>query len=390
MNGILFPLISRYTIAKKLYCIIQPPNLMNYPVSSSANPNRKSYSVYLFISLAVLLAAVIIIGGYRIVFSSETASAKESATATTTETKPPAPEVKAAPVVSDIEEYNNKLAHIVNGDTSGKWPVKTEIPLAGSVFPFKRIVAFYGNLYSKQMGILGELPPAEMLAKLQQEVTAWQKADSVLEVIPALHYIAVTAQGSPGKGNTYRLRMPFHQIDSVLSMAAKINALVFIDVQVGHSTLQQELPELEKYLKMPNVHLGIDPEFSMKGGQAPGKVVGTFDAADINYATEYLAKLVKENNLTPKIFVVHRFTQKGVTNYQQIKKRQEVQIVMDMDGWGPPELKKGTYRHFIHKEPVEYTGFKLFYKNDTKNNGRMLTIPEVLALKPQPVYIQYQ
>jgi hypothetical protein len=61
-----------------------------------------------------------------------------------------------------------------------------------------------------------------------------------------------------------------------------------------------------------------------------------------------------------------------------------------MDGWGEPELKKGTYRHFIHKEPVQFTGFKVFYKNDMKNNGRLLTPKELLALKPQPVYIQYQ
>jgi hypothetical protein len=240
------------------------------------------------------------------------------------------------------------------------------------------------------MGILGELPKDQMLEKLLQEVEVWKKADTAMDVIPALHYIAVTAQGSPGKGNTYRLRMPFNQIDTILSLAARINALVFIDVQVGHSTLQQELPELEKYLKLPNVHLGIDPEFSMKGGQAPGKVVGTYDAADINYATDYLAKLVKENNLPPKVFIVHRFTQNGVTNYKQIKLRPEIQIVMDMDGWGPPALKFGTYKHFIHKEPVEYTGFKLFYKNDTKNNGRLLTPQEVLKLKPMPVYIQYQ
>ncbi|HEY6502343.1 MAG TPA: hypothetical protein VIZ28_00080 [Chitinophagaceae bacterium] len=361
---------------------------MNYPVSSHTSPQRKSYTVYFFISLALVLVAIITIGGYRVVFYTESGSAKESSGVVTEPN--PAPGKNATPLLTDIEEYNSKMAHIVNGDTTGKWPVKTEYPMPGAVFPFKRIIAYYGNLYSKQMGILGELPPDQMLAKLQQEVAAWQKADSVLEVIPALHYIAVTAQQSPGKGNTYRLRMPFHQIDSVLNMAARINALVFIDVQVGLSTLQKELPELEKYLKMPNVHLGIDPEFSMKGGQAPGKVVGSFDAADINYATEYLAKLVKENNLTPKIFVVHRFTQNGVTNYKQIKTRPEVQIVMDMDGWGPPELKKGTYRHFIHKEPVEYTGFKLFYKNDTKKNGRLMTIQEILALKPQPVYIQYQ
>ncbi len=358
---------------------------MNYPVSSSAP--RKSYTIYILVSIAVLLIGAIVIGGYRLVFSTEPSS-KDVSTATTG-TKP-AEEIKKAPILTDIEEYNSKIAHIVNGDTTGKWPVKTDYPLPGAIFPFKRIIAYYGNLYSKQMGILGELPPDQMLAKLQQEVAAWQKADTALEVVPALHYIAVTAQGSPGKNNMYRLRMPFHQIDSVLNMAARINALVFIDIQVGHSTLQQELPELEKYLKMPNVHLGIDPEFSMKGGQAPGKVVGTFDATDINYATGYLAKLVTENNLTPKVFVVHRFTQNGVTNYKQIKLRPEVQIVMDMDGWGPPELKKGTYRHFIHKEPVEYTGFKLFYKNDTKNNGRLLTLDEIMALKPRPVYIQYQ
>jgi hypothetical protein len=286
--------------------------------------------------------------------------------------------------------YDEKIAHIANGDTSGRWPVKTDYPMRGSILPYKRIVSYYGNLYSKQMGILGELPPTQMLAKLQKEVENWQKADSALEVIPALHYIAVTAQQYPGKGNKYRLRMPFHQIDSVLKMAARINAIVFIDVQVGLSTLQEEIPELEKYLKMPNVHLGIDPEFSMKGGQAPGKVIGSFDAADINYTTQYLAKLVKENNIPPKILVIHRFTKNMVTNYKSIKIRPETQIVMDMDGWGGPTLKYSTYKQWIYREPVQYTGFKLFYKNDIKNSQRLLTPKEVLALKPQPVYIQYQ
>ena len=211
-----------------------------------------------------------------------------------------------------------------------------------------------------------------------------------MEVIPALHYIAVTAQLSPGKGNKYRLRMPFHQIDSILSMAREINALVFLDVQVGKSSLEEEIPQFQKYLALPNVHLGIDPEFSMKGGENPGKVVGTFGAADINYTTDYLARLVKENNIPPKILIIHRFTQAMVTGYKQIKTRPEVQIVMDMDGWGEPARKINTYRMFIHKEPVQFTGFKLFYKNDIKNSNRLMTPEELLRLKPQPIYIQYQ
>jgi hypothetical protein len=240
------------------------------------------------------------------------------------------------------------------------------------------------------MGILGELPKPEVLAKLQEAVKQWQAADSVIEAQPALHYIAVTAQNLPGKGNKYRLRMPFSQIDSVLKMAEQINAIVFLDIQVGLSTLQDEIPQLDKYLKLPNVHLGIDPEFSMKGGEKPGAVIGSFDAPDINYTIEYLEKIVKENNLTPKILVVHRFTQAMVKNYKGIKVKPEVQIVMHMDGWGFPAKKINTYKQFIYAEPVDFTGFKIFYKNDTKNNSRLLTPQELLKLKPQPVYIQYQ
>jgi len=300
-----------------------------------------------------------------------------------------AAEIKKEPAKLSVS-YVDKMNHIINGDSSGRWKVNQTEPLAGAILPYKRIIAYYGNLYSKNMGILGELPKQEVLQKLQEEVKLWNEADSVMEVQPALHYIAVTAQNLPGKGNKYRLRMPFSQIDSVLEMAARIDAIVFIDIQVGLSTLQEEIPALEKYLKLPNVHLGIDPEFSMKGGQKPGAVIGEFNAADINYASDYLEKIVKENNLTPKILVVHRFTQAMVKNYKEIKTKPSVQLVMHMDGWGPPANKITTYKQFIYKEPVEYAGFKIFYKNDTKNNGRLLTPQELLQLKPQPVYIQYQ
>ena len=295
------------------------------------------------------------------------------------------------PVPIDTALYDQKNIQLANGDSSGLWPVKAPYPLPGAIFPFKRVVSYYGNLYSKRMGILGELPPAEMLAKLKEEVKKWEAADTTTKVLPALHYIAVTAQESPGKGGKYRLRMPFHQIDSVLKMAEKIDAITFVDVQVGLSTLQEEIPQLEKYLLMPDVHLGIDPEFSMKGGHRPGTVIGTFNADDINYVTGYLADLVKKNNLPPKILVIHRFTQGMVTNYKQIKTRPEVQIVMDMDGWGLQARKINTYKHFIHKEPVQFTGFKIFYKNDFREpNSRTMTPEEVLQLKPRPVYIQYQ
>ncbi len=299
----------------------------------------------------------------------------------------------APPAVStlDTASFDKKMQYMLNGDSSGKWPAKAPYPVAGAILPFKRVVAYYGNLYSTRMGILGELPKPQMFAKLKEEVARWEKADPETPVQPALHYIAVTAQGEPGKAGKYRLRMPFNQIDKVLAMADEINAIVFLDIQVGLGTVQQEVPELVDYLKKPNVHLGIDPEFSMKTGQKPGSVIGSFDETDINFTIDYLSKIVRENNLPPKILTIHRFTQGMVKNYKQIKTTPEVQVVMHMDGWGEPGKKIGTYKHFIYTEPVQFTGFKLFYKNDLKNPPhRMLTPEDLMKLKPAPVYIQYQ
>jgi len=294
--------------------------------------------------------------------------------------------------ILDTVLYNLKLLQQAHYKPSRNWPVRTVYPLNGAILPFKRIVAYYGNLYSSGMGILGSLPPDQMLKKLQEEVQHWQEADTSTPVQPALHYIAVTAQQSPGASHKYRLRMPFHQIDLILEMAKKIDALVFLDIQVGHSTLQEEIPELEKYLLLPYVHLGIDPEYSMKEGEVPGSTIGTFNASDINYASDYLAQLVREHNMPPKILIVHRFTKAMVTNYKKIKTRPEVQIVMNMDGFGYPAKKIDTYKHSIAGEPVQFTGFKLFYKNDTKDKKwPVLMHPkEILNLYPQPAYIQYQ
>jgi hypothetical protein len=80
-----------------------------------------------------------------------------------------------------------------------------------------------------------------------------------------------------------------------------------------------------------------------------------------------------------------------VTGYKRITPLPEVQIVMDMDGWGFPAKKINTYNSVIWPEPVQFTGFKLFYKNDLlPPSTKMLSPGEILNLKPQPSFIQYQ
>lgn len=297
----------------------------------------------------------------------------------------------------DPEEYDAKMEALANYASSTPtttprlWPADAPYPKPGALLPEKRIIAYYGNFYSTRMGVLGEYDEATMLSMLRREQDRWEAADPTTPTVPAINYIASTAQELPGREGLYTLRMPDTEIDKALAIAEKVDGIVILDIQIGFSTLARELPLLETYLAMPNVHLGLDPEFHMIGDEPPGHVIGSYDAADINFAIEYLSELVRAHDLPPKVLVVHRFTQRMVTNYQDIRPTPEVQVVMDMDGWGSPAKKLNTYKQFIVPEPVQFTGFKIFYKNDLKPpSDRLLTPEDLLKLSPRPSFIQYQ
>ena len=87
---------------------------------------------------------------------------------------------------------------------------------------------------------------------------------------------------------------------------------------------------------------------------------------------------------------MHRFRADMVPDAESIKPTPRVQVVMDMDGWGPPWLKFDSYRDYIVAHPVQFTGFKIFYHNDVRKGDQLLTPAEVLHLLPRPLYIQYQ
>jgi hypothetical protein len=271
------------------------------------------------------------------------------------------------------------------------WPKAQPYPNGDALLPFYRILAYYGNFYSTRMGILGELEPDQMLEKLQQAKTEWENADPDTPVLPAIEYIAIVAQGSAGADGMYRAVMPDEEIDKAYGLAQEIDGVLILDLQVGKSTIQKELPKFKTYLERPDVHLALDPEFSMKTGKAPGTVIGSYDASDINYVIGYFTDIVRENKLPPKVLLVHRFTTDMVTDATSIAPQPEVQVVMVMDGWGPKSLKYGTYEHVIKPEPVQFTGIKIFYKNDLKPPSTGLMTPaDVLDLNPKPLYIQYQ
>jgi hypothetical protein len=285
------------------------------------------------------------------------------------------------------------VASIRAGLKNRAWPVRTLAPLAGSILPAKRIVAFYGNPLSKRMGILGEIPYDQMLAKLDTVVGKWRAADPATPVEPALHLIVSVAQGQPGKDGKYRQRSDPDLIEKIYGMAHARGAITILDLQVGRSTIDSELPVILPFLHRPDVHLGLDPEFSMhhnREGRTPGEKIGAMDAEDINKVIATLANLVTTYHLPPKVLIVHRFTANMLQHASSIRLDPRVQVVINMDGWGQPWLKFDTYKKCEVDEPVQFTGFKLFFHNDTRKGDALLAPAEVLALRPRPIYIQYQ
>ena len=371
----------------------------------------KSPTVFGAPSLIIPCLLILTLAGCSNEKHGDLAATKNGRNATAAPTAPFAPQSSATPAAAPFAASSTALRSAPRAEVAAPkvpkvkynagedpeyarlrgWPVQSPPPLPGSILPQKRIVAYYGNPQSKRMGALGEFPKEEMLRRLKGEVTRWEKADPSHPVQPALHLIAVVAQGDPGKSGKYRMVMPDAIVNQVYGWAKEAGAILFIDIQTGHDDIRTILPRFEWILKNPDVHLGIDPEFNLiKSRKKPGTRIGTYDAADINYASGFLRDLVKKYNLPPKVFTVHRFTRNGVTNARSIVLRPEVQIVMHMDGWGAPWLKRDSYKDYIVAEPVQYTGFKLFYHNDTKKGDPLMAPQDLLKLNPKPLYIQYQ
>jgi nucleotide-binding universal stress UspA family protein len=249
-----------------------------------------------------------------------------------------------------------------------------------------RLVAYYGHPYVAEMGILGEYDPKEMMAKLKEQAAVYSELDPERPAIPTIEFIASVAQRDPGEDGLYVTQTPKEEIDKYLELAKKNDALLILDVQLGRATVMQEVEILAEYLKEPNVHLAIDTEYSIDEGEIPGQDLGEVDGAEIQEAVEYLDKLVEKEGIPDKILMVHQFEAEIVTNKPSIQPTDNVEVALHADGFGGPDAKAVKYDFLVRQEPIQYGGFKVFYKQDTP----VLEPEEVLQLDPAPAIVTYQ
>ena len=268
-------------------------------------------------------------------------------------------------------------------------PVEPLLRIVLHLSPFERaqVVSFYGYPGVGVMGELGLHSPAGAAEAVARVAAEYDALNGPRDVIPALHLIVAVAQAHPGKHGLYLARMKPALIAEYVEAARDAGALLFLDVQIGWSDTLTEVRVLEEALREPFVHLALDPEFATKErGKRPGRVVGSLGAADVNAVQHYLAGIVRDHALPPKVLVLHQFLQSMLTDVEDYDDVPEVDVTIDMDGFGAPHVKLRKYRWYAVSDYAERAAIKLFYHWDAP----LLAPADLLALEHPPDLVIYQ
>jgi hypothetical protein len=253
----------------------------------------------------------------------------------------------------------------------------------GGVFPGAMIVAHYGSGFDSRLGVLGTQAPFESAAAVRARALQWTRFG--MPVVPAFNYIASIATNGAGPDGDYSTPSDLATLRSWLDGIRSVGGIMVIDIQPGRSDFLSELRRYEKLLLEPDVHVALDPEWRMGPGEVPGTIIGSVGVDEINATTQYLADLVRVHQLPRKIVVLHQFTPFMIRERERLATRPELDIAIQLDGFGSPEAKLSKYRE-LHGVAPFYSGFKLFLQQDT----RLMDPAEVRALDPPPTWVSYQ
>lgn len=287
-----------------------------------------------------------------------------------------------------VDDEATEPAETPTDDESADQARATERTAAmeGALLPEHRILAYYGHPADENMGILGQFDMEELLAQLLDEAATYEAADPDRPVMPAFEVIASVAQNSPMSDGSWLGHTDHDTIMEYIEFTAEKDIILILDIQIGYTSVEEDMATVEEYLRYPQVHLAIDPEFSLSEPDIPGEVIGGVDGEEVTYAQERLVEICEEEGIPPKVLIVHRFRHEMIRDDEKVKPVEGVQLVIDMDGFGHPGLKMDSYKIFITDKDPEYAGIKIFYDQDEP----VMTAAEVLDLRPPPDYVMYQ
>lgn len=293
--------------------------------------------------------------------------------------QPPSRVLAVGPGFAPVDRLAGRLEVAATG---------TQLPGGGQViFPGRRLVALYGHPGTPGLGVLGEQDLDASISRAK-ELAAQYAPLSPVPVVPAFEIIATVAQGSAGADGDYSGETAVEALRPWVERAGKEGVYVVLDLQPGRSHFLDQAKIYEDLLRMPHVGLALDPEWRLTPTQRPLGQIGRVEAEEVNAVIDWLADLTEQERLPQKLLVLHQFRLSMLQDTDQIELgRDQVQVLIHMDGQGAPNLKDDTWRSVVDAAPAGVPlGWKNFYDEDVP----MLTPEETMTRAPTPLMISYQ
>lgn len=248
------------------------------------------------------------------------------------------------------------------------------------------IVTYYGSPRTPAMGILGQHAPDEAADLLADRAARFDALNSGAPVLPAIHLVYAVAQPQAKSDGLYLQYVDDRTVRQYLELARRRGFVLILDLQIGHSNALAEVQKIAKYLAEPDVFVALDPEFALGSNVKPGDAIGSIDASDINAVQWYLAAISSQNHLPKKMLIVHQFQAEMITNVTAIVRHDDVDLIVDMDGYGPADIKEAKYARYGAAPYAPFGGIKVFLQHDSNP----LTEAQLLRLTPRPSLFIYQ
>lgn len=260
----------------------------------------------------------------------------------------------------------------------------------GGVLPFpgRMMVALYGHPSGPTLGVLGEQGPAESVA-LVQEMAAEYQEFSDKPVIGCFEIITTVATASAGDDGNYSRAWPIETIMPLVDAAEDAGVYCVLDLQPGYNTFLDQARIYEEVLKRPHVGLALDPEWRLVPPQRHMTVIGQVHADEINETGAWLAEVVRQNNLPPKVLVLHQFQTRMIIDRESVDTSlEEIQYLMHADGHGTHGQKLETW-NVLRRGLSE--DIRLGWKNFIDEDSPMMTVEQTMTMvEPRPDFVSYQ
>jgi hypothetical protein len=249
------------------------------------------------------------------------------------------------------------------------------------------ILAFYGTPLSKRMGVLGMFPIPELDRMMGEWAAAYDAANGDRGVKKAFYVIYGMAwpEGEIGILRDTRLI-------EYIEYALANDIMVFVDHQIGKYSVEAATKRLLPFLRYPNVHLALDPEWRTT---KPMQEIGSVTAEEINGAQRMIeGYLVEHGYPGERLLVIHQFNMKMISARERVRTDfARVRLIHCADGFGQPSVKRQAYSYNSLARNIPIKGFKLFFKSGVPGAGfdePLMNPADVLNLEPKPSLILYQ